>query len=143
MHHQMQKIAASLALGALELDMLIRGGLSRGQLIHNQAVVIGKALIEAYELESETAVFARVAASNNIELSGRISFESDGLRCLDYMTELMLQAEERFGDARTWATEIIRRIDLRLPHMNDRQAAKWQGCRARLDHQRITWPTQS
>jgi hypothetical protein len=143
MHHQMQKITASLALGALELDMLVRGGLSRGQLVHNQAVVIGKALIDAYELESEIAVFARVAASKNIELSGRISAKSDGVRCLDYMTELMLQAKERFGDTRTWATEMIRRIDLRLPHMNDRQAAKWQDFRARLDHQRITWPAQS
>ena len=139
-HHQMQKITASLMLGALEIDLLVRGGLSCGALVHNQRVVIGKALIDAYRLESEVAGVARIAVSDDIELSGRVVIEGDGVRCLDYTTELMLLADERYRDARAWADDVIRRIDARLPGLTDKQAFKWRDFRGRLAHQRETWP---
>jgi hypothetical protein len=139
-HHQMQKITASLMLGALEIDLLVRGGLSRGMLLHNQSVVIGKALIDAYRLESERAVFARVAVADDIEVSGRVVVDGDGVRILDYMTELMLLADERYGGAGPWATDVIQRIDARLHGMTDRQADKWRDFRDRLAYQRYIWP---
>jgi len=53
-----------LLLGVMELvddyDILVRGGIARGQLIHDRAMVVGPAMVEAYRLESKEAIYPRI-----------------------------------------------------------------------------------
>ncbi|WP_342509764.1 hypothetical protein [Sporosarcina sp. FSL K6-2383] len=55
----------------LQLDMLaegvlFRGGFTVGELCHNDSIVFGPAMIEAYELESKVAVYPRVIVSDKV-----------------------------------------------------------------------------
>jgi len=58
-----------LAVQASKLDLLIRGGATIGKLHHHNGVVLGKALVEAYELESRIAIYPRIAVSGKLALS--------------------------------------------------------------------------
>ena len=61
------KLLRGLALEALNLDMLIRGGATIGLLHHQNGVVLGPALVEAYDLESRLAIYPRVAVSHVLQ----------------------------------------------------------------------------
>ena len=55
----------------LQMDMmangvLVRGGVTVGQLCHNDSIVYGPAMVEAYELESKAAIYPRVVINNKI-----------------------------------------------------------------------------
>lgn len=69
-------LIAKLSLIGAQLlteGILIRGGITIGNLIHSgNGVVMGKALIEAYELELKVAKQARIVLSN--KLLGRLNF---------------------------------------------------------------------
>ncbi|OZY85964.1 hypothetical protein CBP51_02730 [Cellvibrio mixtus] len=43
-----------------------RGGITKGELFESDDVVFGKALIDAYELESKTSIFPRILIANSI-----------------------------------------------------------------------------
>ncbi len=47
-------------MGVNEKNVLIRGGIAIGNLYHNDDIVFGKALNDAYYLESECAIFPRI-----------------------------------------------------------------------------------
>ena len=53
-----------LLLGVMALvddwGILVRGGIARGQLIHDRTMVVGPAMVKAYELESEEAKYPRI-----------------------------------------------------------------------------------
>jgi hypothetical protein len=53
-----------LLMGVMELvddyDILVRGGIARGQLIHDRTMVVGPAMVEAYHLESKKAIYSRI-----------------------------------------------------------------------------------
>jgi len=51
---------ATIMLGAATFGFLVRGGVTRGSLIHDEHIVFGPALNRAYELESKQAVYPRV-----------------------------------------------------------------------------------
>ncbi|WP_454826257.1 hypothetical protein [Paraburkholderia xenovorans] len=50
----------------LEKGVLIRGGISRGRLHHENGIVFGHAMIEAYELESKQAIYPRILVSEDV-----------------------------------------------------------------------------
>lgn len=52
-----------LQLEMLRFGILMRGGMTVGKLYHNDNIVYGPAMIEAYELESKVAVYPRVLVS--------------------------------------------------------------------------------
>lgn len=58
---------------------LCRGGVARGKLIHNQTVLFGPAMIEAYTLESEAALYPRVILDLDIVNAGVASHASHHL----------------------------------------------------------------
>ncbi len=60
------KLLSSLALEALSLGLLIRGGAAFGELHHEGGVVVGSAMLEAYRLESELAIYPRIAVSPDL-----------------------------------------------------------------------------
>lgn len=60
-----------LLLGVMELvddyDMLVRGGIARGQLIHDRVMVVGPAMVEAYRLESKEAKYPRIIVEKELK----------------------------------------------------------------------------
>jgi hypothetical protein len=57
---------AQLTLALLDLRVLLRGGVAEGLLYHDDRVVFGPALVEAYELESTVAYYPRVVVSERV-----------------------------------------------------------------------------
>lgn len=57
---------ARVADRALQLGILVRGGISYGPCIHEDSVVFGPGMVDAYELESDIAVYPRVVVSERV-----------------------------------------------------------------------------
>ena len=94
----MQKLIGFVAWNALEVGLLIRGGIAIGPLYHHDGVVVGPAMIEAYRLESAVAVYPRVVLNPNVSeragvtsTAGLVTFDQDGLAVLDYMRGAVLR----------------------------------------------------
>lgn len=92
-----QRLISGLAAAAMSLGLLIRGGATVGPLYHSGGVVIGTAMIEAYELESKVAVYPRIAVSrkaySQIKAQPRSSLvlqDDDGITHLNYFTHMIL-----------------------------------------------------
>jgi hypothetical protein len=64
--HDLLNRILQIAQQALENDFLIRGGVAKGFLYHKNGVAFGDALVKAYELESEHAIYPRVLISQEI-----------------------------------------------------------------------------
>jgi hypothetical protein len=114
-----QQLADSLIIGGY----ILRGGITRGKIYHNDGVVFGKAFIEAYQLENSKAKNPRILISNNLAKEynkckyGNCNFLSkDDMNdeyCLDYL-KLSFQDEENRGRYRSKTNEIVakRKSDL-------------------------------
>lgn len=90
------QLIAKIAAAALPFGFLIRGGLSYGKLYHSSGVVFGAAMIEAYNLESKSAIYPRVVVSptllkrcQSIALGGMVRGGHDGIGSVDYFTFLV------------------------------------------------------
>lgn len=99
--YQFQQLLGNLAAAALKIGFLIRGGVTIGNLYHSQGVVFGPAMVEAYELESRTAVYPRIVASHTIMsrpkwINNSLVFlkDDDGLYCVDYYRPLLFRTPE-------------------------------------------------
>jgi hypothetical protein len=73
--------------------LLIRGGATIGELYQSRGVVFGKALVEAYRLESRVANYPRIAVSRKIYLQPTIEpdaflEDADGIRHLNYFRDM-------------------------------------------------------
>ena len=90
----LSKIISSLADFALNYDFLIRGGISIGQMYHKDGIVVGNALIEAYKLENELAVYPRVILSADLcNLIDNKLQDFDGLFILNYIQHMLFAGE--------------------------------------------------
>lgn len=60
-----------LLLGVTELadnyEILVRGGIARGLLIHDKEMVVGPAMIGAYQLESKAAIYPRIIIAKELK----------------------------------------------------------------------------
>lgn len=59
-------ISAVLCMQLLREGLFVRGGLSRGKLIHTDDIVLGDGLIAAYKLESSAAVYPRLLVAESL-----------------------------------------------------------------------------
>jgi hypothetical protein len=142
---QMQRITAEIVRAGLDVGLLARGGLSRGRLYHQGRVLAGEAMVDAYRLERYVAKQARVAVSPRIADNEGVFVDADGTRCLDYFTDLMLSAEQAYGDALAWAQERRTSIDATIESLtssgHQKEAAIWQNFRDWLYGKiRNSWP---
>jgi hypothetical protein len=94
---QFNDLLTKVASAALRIGFLVRGGATIGKLYHTQGVVFGEALVEAYQIESQTSIYPRVVLSHNItkqlkwiEKIPSIIKCNDGLYCFDYYSKLIL-----------------------------------------------------
>lgn len=78
------------AAHALERQFLIRGGIAKGFVYHNNNIVFGDALIKAYELESNLASYPRVLVARDafdyFEYKKDFVEDFDGMIILDYIS---------------------------------------------------------
>jgi hypothetical protein len=107
-----QDLVISTARRALDLGMLVRGGVTIGKLHHSGGVVFGEAMVDAYRLESRVASYPRVVVSSRIYTllpnRDRVAQDTDGIWYLKYLSELPreIAAGER-GSWLEWCTESI------------------------------------
>ena len=89
---------ALLAAAALNDGFLLRGGAAARPLYHAGGVVLGAAMLEAYELESRHAIYPRIAVSP--DLAARVKYQprihllltdDDGTTHLNYFTEMVMR----------------------------------------------------
>ncbi len=93
--------------------VLLRGGISTGKLIHNENLVVGPAMIDAYTLESKVAKFPRIILDKKVLDIARksrreghtareeleyvksiISQDRDGLYYVDYLAKIYEELDE-------------------------------------------------
>lgn len=109
-----QDLVISIARQALDIGMLVRGGMTIGKLHHSCGVVFGEALVDAHRLESRVAIYPRVAVSSRVysRLANRdrVAQDTDGIWHLNYMSELPRGLPD--DDRTPWfsqCTEMIRK----------------------------------
>jgi hypothetical protein len=100
---QFSNLLTEIAAKALHIGFLIRGGATIGKLYHAQGVIFGEALIEAYKIESRTAIYPRIVLSNKITSNtvwfnsaintvARIHRDKDGLYYFNISRKLLWRA---------------------------------------------------
>jgi hypothetical protein len=94
--------------------ILMRGGITVGEFIHDNEIVYGKAFVEAYKLESKSAISPRVVISQQVLKmveDAKMLEEKNGLRNLDFALKNMAESTRRhrlneYANSKT-TTEII------------------------------------
>ena len=137
---QMQNITAQVGMAALDVGLLVRGGLSRGKLYHHGGVVVGEAMVDAYCLEKKPPGNPRVVVSDRISGNDRLYTDADGVRCLDYINAMMLLANARPGGARAWAQGRLVEIESTIDGLNERKhKEKWVYFKNKLQYESASW----
>jgi len=143
------RILASVAEQALRIGVLIRGGLSWGQLYHQSGVVFGEAMVDAYRLENGVAHTPRVVVSERVirklrerpESVTALHQDSDGVWCLDYLPRMVELATahlySRNEQAIAWKRQHLKTIDATIEELSRnvvtaKQLAKWQSFKQRF-----------
>lgn len=83
---------AHFAMLALCRGLLIRDGITIGKLYHNNSIVFGEALIDAFELESQNAIYPRIIVSNSVMASTKLlgcCIDFDGIYYLNYFNNVI------------------------------------------------------
>lgn len=102
-----------LLMNLVSRGFICRGGISHGKLIHNEKLVFGPALVEAYKMESEAALYPRVILHNSIiKLGGKskarhhtsetevkyieeiVSKDADGMYYIDFFEKAMNEFDD-------------------------------------------------
>ena len=73
--HNFSNTLKIIAVNALSIGFLIRGGAAIGNLYHSGGIVFGEAMVKAYRLESRTAIYPRVV------LSQEVCSQTDWIKC--------------------------------------------------------------
>ena len=85
---------AIMQLMTSSLGFLLRGGIAIGDIYHDDEVVFGPALVRAYELKSQIAVYPRIVLDKEVLDQGHIQgfhVHEDGIYFLDPFTPHFLQ----------------------------------------------------
>jgi hypothetical protein len=91
-------IVSQVAYKAILRGFLIRGGMSIGKLYHNDGIVFGNAMVEAYMIESTLSNYPRIVVSKDVvslaaksnDIRMAVMQDKDGLFHLDYFIEMIL-----------------------------------------------------
>jgi hypothetical protein len=114
--HALTENIASIASKCMEAGLLIRGGITIGPLYHRAGVIIGPALVEAYEIESQIAIYPRVVLSkaalrlNDVASRFLLNVDADGLHYVNYFRSLVTRIEN--GRVNLEIARWLRHIDV-------------------------------
>jgi hypothetical protein len=137
---QFVQLLARIAAAALRIGFLVRGGATIGKLYHARGVVFGEALVDAFHIESRTAIYPRVVLSPKI--TGRPMWMQstrdivrgyDGLYHFDYFSFLLFTAVnpgDKYADnLKAWYDDVVEIVTRNLSEheSNGRlnELAKW------------------
>jgi hypothetical protein len=133
------RVLSAVAERALRIGLLVRGGMSVGQLFHGDDVVFGEAMVTAYELECSVAKYPRVVVAGGIidrlnptrpEDCTALLQDHDGHWCLNYFIGMVHDA----APCRDEALDPVSRLsplNLERMEIDIAQASRWK--RAHLD----------
>jgi hypothetical protein len=113
-----RQLLTHIASAALRIGFLVRGGATIGKLYHSQGVVFGEALVEAYNLESSTAVYPRVVLAGKIldrwQWPNRPSIiqDADGLFHVDYFSLFLFTSPY---PTQRYTADVRKRLDEVIP----------------------------
>jgi hypothetical protein len=143
------RILSGVAEMGLRIGVLIRGGFSFGQLYHENGVVFGEAMVDAYQLESKHAGHPRVLVSERIieRLTGIpasdrtfLLHDADGRWHLNYFAEMLRHSSNGPIDdehPKRWKRAHLATIDAAIEAANAlgdaRIAEKWIWFKARFE----------
>lgn len=88
-----------LQIELLNKNILVRAGISIGDLYHEDKIVFGPALIEVYDLEVKKAVYPRIMITLDTLMEGlKIEFEKYGYSeyNLKLLLEILIEEEENY-----------------------------------------------
>lgn len=130
-----EKLILSIAAKALKLGMLIRGGVTLGPLHHKDGVVLGPAMVEAYELESSLAIYPRIVISNHLYSELRANFDLmllrdfDGIIHLNYFRAFLVIGNHEKQLIASWDALARDRIEENIKSLEQnglwKEASKW------------------
>ncbi len=108
-----------VAAEALDVDLLVRGGVAVGDLFHDQAtsITFGKVLVEAHALESRCAknprilLSTRLCSSINADQRRHLLADTDGKYRLNYFKRMFAHVAGGSRDAGKWADDRIAMMD--------------------------------
>jgi hypothetical protein len=90
-------IVSGLASHFLDLGHPLRGGIACGLVYHEDDIVVGPALVRAYELESKTAIHPRIIFDPEMKMNEPTSFvltDIDGVKYVDVLSPYLLDLYE-------------------------------------------------
>ena len=141
------RVLSAVAEMALRIGLLVRGGLSFGQLYHHDRVVFGEAVVDAYALEKDIAVFPRTVVSDRViaklnhtrpkDLRDVLLRDTDGRWHLNYIKGMMRHAAPpgptALDEAAAWKRAHLHTINRAIEELRGssaseaaRRAAKWE-----------------
>ncbi|HET54078.1 MAG TPA: hypothetical protein ENN33_02555 [Ignavibacteria bacterium] len=102
-----------LLMNFLQFDIICRGAISFGKLVHNDKIIFGPALVDAYEAETKAAIYPRIILHESIieigsifhadhhqpehekeEIEKIVSLDSDGMYYIDYFSKCQSEYDE-------------------------------------------------
>lgn len=132
------RILSGVAELALRIGLLIRGGLSFGEMYHQKGVVFGEALVDAHSLEQNIAIVPRIIVSDRIlrkitnaplENVSALLQDADGMWHLNYFAGMLSRADQ----ATQWKRALLDRINQEIDELRRssdrvalRRVAKWE-----------------
>jgi hypothetical protein len=139
-----QRIVATIALEALRIGLLIRGGITLGRLYHSGGVVFGEAMVNAYHLESRVANYPRIVVSARVYSKlpeanrHRLRQDKDGIWYLNYLSRLTPWTtpggKEHREAVRNWIASSVQTIEKNIATLEAQrklnELAKWTWFRA-------------
>jgi hypothetical protein len=140
-----QDFAVQVAIDALKIGMLTRGGLTVGRLYHSNGVVLGEAMVDAYNLESRVATYPRIAVSSRVyqtiknlkirsDTVNRLTEDIDGIWYLRCYSEMVHHIES--SQRESWFQSVLRIADDNIAHFEARESwselAKWSWFKKRF-----------
>ena len=148
------RIVAGVAEMGLRIGLLLRGGMTYGELYHQSGVVFGETLVNAYNLE-KLAQLPRVLVSDAIidkithvkpEDLPALARDADGKWHLNYIAEMVRQAERPEPMAVEalvrWRSAHLERIKAEIAELRQspeadasRRAEKWDWFRQRFEEE--------
>jgi hypothetical protein len=142
-----KSLIANLAIDAMKLGLLIRGGATVGSLHHKDDVVLGEALIEAYELESQKAIYPRIILSSKLysevekfrPLKLLLLKDDDGMAHLNYFDSMIRNIDRK--QRMSWLTDMQLIVTNNIENFErpecQRTLGKWVWFRNRLEQARL------
>jgi hypothetical protein len=139
------RILSRVAEVALRVGLLIRGGLSFGELYHQKGVVFGEAFVDAYTLEQRIAHYPRIIVSDRIiakltntlpENFDALLQDADGMWHLNYFAR-MYEGQPNAGQ---WKQAHLDRIKQEIDQLHrssdplsPARRAKWEWFREQFE----------